>query len=153
MSKAGFESHRCCPEACLTRVYAHVCVSMSPTQGLLYALLHTNTHGLTCEAVVRPRSQLTGTAGVLVGHKLVLFAGRAGPAAAHLAFTDHLGGTEWTVSASSFTFTSLMLSLNASTPTPFRVSISTLSVVDQIWPQPLSVEVWWRLTASCWMNE
>lgn len=37
-----------------------------------------------------PRTEETGSASVLIEHKLVLLAGSASPAAAHLSFTDHL---------------------------------------------------------------
>lgn len=59
---------------------------------------YTPTQSLTCEAVVRPGAQFTGSAGVLVEHKLILFTEGARPAAAHLTFTDHLKDTECTVS-------------------------------------------------------
>lgn len=59
-------------------------------------LNHKNIH--TCEVICRPGAQFTGSAGVLVEHKLVLFTGSARPAAAHLTFTDHLDVTEDCVS-------------------------------------------------------
>lgn len=37
-----------------------------------------------------PRAEETGSASVLIEHKLVLLAGSASPAAAHLSFADHL---------------------------------------------------------------
>ena len=46
--------------------------------------------GLTLQLFVRPPSDLTGLAGELVLNDLVIFAGRADPAAADLALSDHL---------------------------------------------------------------
>ncbi len=66
-----------------------------------HADTYTNTQRLTCEVISRPGAQFTGSAGVLVEHKLIFFTGGAGPAAAHLTFTDHLEGTECTMSVSS----------------------------------------------------
>lgn len=62
------------------------------------------TRRLTCEVISRPGAQLTGSAGVLVEHKLIFFTGSARPAAAHLTFTNHLEGTECTMCVLSFTF-------------------------------------------------
>lgn len=45
---------------------------------------------LTSEVIGGPGAEEAGPAGVLVEHKLVVLAGSAGPAAAHLSFTDHL---------------------------------------------------------------
>lgn len=45
---------------------------------------------LTCESVIRPGAQLTGSAGVFVKHKFIFFARGTRPAAAHFTFTDHL---------------------------------------------------------------
>lgn len=44
----------------------------------------------TGEVMGGPRPEGAGLAGVFIKHKLVLFTGRAGPAAAHLTLTDHL---------------------------------------------------------------
>lgn len=46
----------------------------------------------TCEVICGPGAQFTGSAGVLIKHKLVFFTGSARPAAAHLTFTNHLLG-------------------------------------------------------------
>lgn len=65
--------------------------------------MHTQQR-LTCEVISRPRAQFTGSAGVLVGNKLIFFTGSARPAAAHLTFTDHLERKRCTVSVSTFDF-------------------------------------------------
>lgn len=54
----------------------------------------TNKNIQTCQVICRPGAQLTGSAGVLIKHKLIFFTGSARPAAAHLTFTDHLEGAE-----------------------------------------------------------
>lgn len=55
-----------------------------------HAATYTNIQRLTCEVISRPGAQFTGSAGVLVEHKLIFFTGSARPTAAHLTFTDHL---------------------------------------------------------------
>lgn len=57
-----------------------VCVSESATDEVVH----------TSEVICGPGAKLTGSASVLIKHELVLFAGSAGPTAAHLSFTDHL---------------------------------------------------------------
>ena len=44
----------------------------------------------TCEIICWPEAKDAGSTSVLIKHKLVLFAGSAGPTAAHLSFADHL---------------------------------------------------------------
>lgn len=44
----------------------------------------------TCQVCTGPPSQLAGLAGELVLHVLILFAGCADPAAAHLSFANDL---------------------------------------------------------------
>lgn len=56
--------------------------------------MQNHKNAQTCEVICRPGAQFTCSAGVLVEHKLVFFAGSARPAAAHLTFTDHLQETE-----------------------------------------------------------
>lgn len=51
---------------------------------------HTIIRALTGEVVCGPGAENTGPASVLIRHKLILLAGSASPAAAHLSFTDHL---------------------------------------------------------------
>ena len=51
---------------------------------------HCIIRAVTFQVVCGPVPELTGTAGVLVKHVLVVFTGRTRPAAAHLTFTDHL---------------------------------------------------------------
>lgn len=58
---------------------------------------HKQSHRLTCEVISRPGAQVTGSAGILVKHKLIFFTGSTRPAAAHLTFTDHLEEAECTL--------------------------------------------------------